>query len=171
MDTFDFTLVLDREPSGEELDALFEVGCDDATPETGAGTALLHVDREAATLPEAIVSALRQVESAGFRVLALRSDDLVTLKEIATRTARTYESIRLLAAGKRGPGHFPPALSTEGWSLYSWAQVNEWFAREYETGVPAVSEYDRIIAAADLIVRARALLPETGLGELARLAS
>jgi len=55
-----------------------------------------------------------------------------------------------------------PPMQTEGWSLYSWAQVGPWFARHYP-GADADqellnTEQDRIIAAADHLVRARALL-------------
>lgn len=160
----EFTLVLGRHPSDEEIDELFDAGCDDATPETTAadGLALLRFDRDADTLAGALLSALRQVETVGLPVAAVQSDDLVTLREIASRTGRTYESVRLLASGKRGPGGFPPPLAAEGWALYSWSAVGPWFARHY----PSVeldrqrlsTEYDRVIAAADHLVRARALL-------------
>jgi len=132
------------------------------TPEREQGRTLLGFDREAASLAEALVSALRDVEAAGLVVDSVRSEDLVTLKEIAARTGRTYESTRLLAAGKRGPGGFPGPMSSAGWTLYSWAQVRPWFARH----APASAldrelltvEHDRLIAAADHLVRARALI-------------
>jgi hypothetical protein len=67
-----------------------------------------------------------------------------------------------LAAGKRGPGGFPGPMSSAGWTLYSWAQVRPWFAHH----IPAypvdqellTAEHDRLIAAADHLVRARALM-------------
>lgn len=155
--THDFTLVLDHVPREAELDDLFEAGCDDATPESHQGEAWLHFDREASTLAEAIVSAVRDVTSAGFHAVAVQSDDLVALKDIASRTGRSYEGVRLLASGARGPGGFPPPMSGSGWSLYSWAQVSAWFARHYGLTDPA-EEYDREIAAADHLVRARAIL-------------
>lgn len=37
MSTHEFTLILGHAPTGEELDALFEAGCDDSTPETVVG--------------------------------------------------------------------------------------------------------------------------------------
>jgi hypothetical protein len=109
------------------------------------------------------------VEAAGLTVGSVRSEDLVTLREIAARTGRSYESVRLLAAGKRGPGGFPGPMSSAGWTLYSWAQVRPWFAHH----IPAypvdqelltaeqellIAEHDRLIAAADHLVRARALM-------------
>ena len=155
--THAFTFVLDHDPTDIEIDALFDAGCEDTTPETHAGLGWLHFDRDASSLGEALVSALHDVEAAGLTVVAVRSDDLVTLREIATRTSRTYESVRLLASGARGPGRFPPALSADGWSLYSWAQVQRWFTEAFGV-VPEVTEYDRTIAAADHLIRARAIL-------------
>lgn len=162
MTTHEFTFVLDRRADDEEIDALFDAGCDDATPEREDGRTFLHFDRDADTLAEALVSALQDVERAGMRGVSVRSDDLVSLREIAGRTGRTYESVRLLAGGLRGPGGFPPPMSDDNWALYSWAQVGPWFARHYpNTAVDRGhmnTEYDRIIAAADHLVRARALL-------------
>lgn len=150
----EFEFILDRPASDEELDALFEAGCDDATPETRNGTTVLAFARAAEHLSVALVSALRNVESAGLQVTAVESEDLVSLKEIADRTGRGYESVRLLARGSRGPGGFPPPMSAAGWTLYSWATVARWFADNYGLD----PEYDRILAAADLLVRARAIL-------------
>jgi hypothetical protein len=70
-----FTLVLDREPTGEEIDALFEAGCDDASFRYGPGESIGDFDREAPTLADAIASALRNVESVGFLVLRVVDDD------------------------------------------------------------------------------------------------
>ncbi len=102
------------------------------------------------------------------------SEDLVTLKEIAARTRRTYESVRLLAAGRRGPGGFPGPMSAQGWTLYSWTQVSQWLTRHYPSTVQdrdlLTLEHDRIIAAADHLVRARALMRGNDLeGDLAAL--
>jgi hypothetical protein len=61
-----------------------------------AGNGQLHFDRVADTLLQALTSAIRDVESTGLAVCTVASDDLVSLKDIAARTARTYESARLL---------------------------------------------------------------------------
>ncbi len=119
-------------------------------------------DRANASLAEALVSALRDVEAAGLTVGSVRSEDLVTLREIAARTGRSYEGVRLLAAGKRGPGGFPGPMSSAGWTLYSWAQAWPWFSRPAPSSPlgqePLTLERDRLIAAADHLVRARALM-------------
>jgi len=155
------TFVVDHRFTDDELDALFD-RVDDATPIRERGRTFVQFDRAADTLTDAVVSALRDLEAAGFHASAVRSDDLVTPRQIATRTARSYESVRTLAAGTRGPGGFPAPLQSEGWSLYSWAQVGPWFARHYpraDTDRELLNTaHDRIIAAADHLVRARALM-------------
>ncbi|MGH3928940.1 MAG: hypothetical protein ACRDTF_03070 [Pseudonocardiaceae bacterium] len=72
-----------------------------------AGSGWLHFDRAAGSLLEALISAIYDVESTGLIVCAVASDDLVSLKDIAARAGRSYESAGLLASGKRGPGGFP----------------------------------------------------------------
>ena len=122
------------------------------------------------TLLEALTSAIRDVESTGLVVCAVASDDLVSLKDIAARTGRTYESARLLASGKRGPGGLPPPVTTaDGWSLYSWVQVSEWLRTNLLTETTARPD-ERILAAVDHLVRARCLLDNRdGLTTLADL--
>jgi MoaA/NifB/PqqE/SkfB family radical SAM enzyme len=62
----------------EELDALFEAGCDDATFSLERdGTVLGFFDRDADTQEDAVLSAIDNVESAdiGARVLRVTQDD------------------------------------------------------------------------------------------------
>lgn len=160
MSTHEFTLVIDRVLDEDEQDALFEAGFDDSTPEIQPhhGRTLLHVTREASSLVAAIASAVLALEQADMPASGVGYSDLVDLPEIAGRVGRTRESIRLLAAGRRGPGGFPPGRD----GFYSWATVREWFARYAPEAVGAPGEgeltYDRIIAAADHVVQARQLL-------------
>lgn len=153
-----FDLAIARSITDDEVDALFAAGCDDCTPEVSASRTVLHFDRVAAALSDAIASAVVDVEAAGLVVDGVGAPDLVDVPEIAARVGRTRESVRLLAAGKRGPGGFPTA---EG-GFYSWANVRAWFAA-YDpdaVGAPGAAdlEYDRVIAAAAHVVRARALM-------------
>ncbi len=161
MNVHEFTFVVDHRLSDDEIDVLFD-RLDDVTPEREQVRTLLGFDRAGESLAAALVSALHDVEAAGLVVGSVLSEDLVTLKEIAARTRRTYESVRLLAAGKRGPGGFPGPMSSHGWTLYSWTQVSEWLMRHYPSPVRGrellTLEHDRIIAAADHLVRARALM-------------
>lgn len=162
MDTYDFTITLDREPTDHERDYTLYEATDhgagsDAAYERAAGQAVLHFTREGTSLGEAIASGLADVNRAGFRAVAVTSADLVSLRDIAIRLAVTYEYARLLATGQRGPGGFPAALSAgDGWTLYSWVQVADWARARLGRSVD-VDEHDRIIAAADHLVRARAV--------------
>jgi hypothetical protein len=157
MSNHEFTLILDRTPDEAGLDALFEVGCDDGSVEIQTGVALVHFDREASTLARALVTAIHDCERAGFRVEGVRTDDLVPLRTIADRLGRSYESVRLLATARRGPGGFPAPLSSDGWALYSWSQVADWSTRHLDAR-PSVDAFEIEIAATDHIVRARNML-------------
>ncbi|WP_235732611.1 hypothetical protein [Mycolicibacterium septicum] len=152
---YEFTLIVDHDPT-EYSDELFEVAEGQLIPEGGAGDNLVHVYSGADSFTAAVIQAIHEIESVGLAVVGIASDDLVSLKDVAGRTERTYESMRLLAAGKRGPGGFPAPMSTGQWSLYSWAEVSTWLARAYGTDTP--SEYDCNLAAADHLIRARRIL-------------
>lgn len=70
MKTYAFDVVLKDvfEVTDEQADSLFAAGCDDGTPSGCGGVAWVHFDREAASLEEAIVSAVAHVQAAGFTV-------------------------------------------------------------------------------------------------------
>jgi hypothetical protein len=125
----------------EELDALFEAGCDDATFSLERdGTVLGFFDRDADTQEDAVLLAIDNVESAdiGARVLRVtQDDDWLTASEIAERVGRTRQSIGLLVRGDRGPGGFPAAVARHGSRnpLWSWAEVEAWFERYEPTAV------------------------------------
>lgn len=156
MTTHHFTAYLDREPTDDEIDLLYEAGFDDSSPERGGGRGLLRVSRKAATLAEAIVSVVDGARRVGFRVVALEDEDLVSLKTVAQRVGKTYEWVRQLASGKSGPGGFPVVMSGDGWSLVSWAATADWFREHYGSDVTS-TERERTLAAADYLLRARAL--------------
>ena len=163
MSTYNFTVHLDRVPDDDGYDRLYEAGLDDTGLETGAdGRAWLTVAREAGDMAQAIVSVVTQIARAGYRAVGIETEDLVNLSVIARRTGRTRESVRLLAAGKRGPGGFPPPATTGHTPLYSWSAVRNWFAvTNTEALEPADADEDTL-AAADLLLRARLLMPHLG---------
>ena len=140
--SYEFTLVLDREPSQAEIETLAAAGLDPIGAE-GPHPAMAHLAIDAGTLPAAITTAVRHIESLGIAVTGVQSADLVSLKDIAARTGRSYESVRKLAHGQRGPGGFPAPLSTGQWALYSWAEVSAWLARHYPDTAAAATSYDR----------------------------
>lgn len=130
--TWSFTVLLDRGPSDAEFDAMCEAGLDDGGVSSGPGENYIDMDREAPSLFEAIISTVRDLHAAGGPRpigISLEESDGMTLSDISYRLrgARTTESLRLLAAGKRGPGGFPrPLLDTGNLRIYSWAEVSTW---------------------------------------------
>jgi len=129
------------ELSDEQLDALYEAGCDDATfavDETGAYAVF---DRAAATPEEAVLTAIRDIEDSGADVWVLRvadEDDWLTAPEIAQRTGRSRQSVHQLINGERGAGEFPAPVSRRDRRspLWSWEDVRAWFARHEPGSVP-----------------------------------
>lgn len=134
MQSYNFTLFfdgLDLEDD-EALDKLFEAGCDDATFGMRDGAPFAEFDREAATFSEAVISAIREAETAldAIRVTRVEPDDLVPASVIAQRTGRTRQSVQQLISGKRGPGNFPApaAWPDKRHRLWHWGAVAAWFA-------------------------------------------
>lgn len=154
MTEFQFTLVIEGDLSQEKVAlALFEAGCDDATFGVLDGMGYGDFLREGPTLAEAVLSALRQVESTGtLRVLRVEPDDIVTMSDIADRLGRTRESVRLLIAGRRGPGGFPPPIShgIERGRLWRWSDVLGWLEQLGPEEVEAAHFMAAINAALEL---------------------
>lgn len=73
----DFTLVLagPAELTAEVEDALFEAGCDDATPSVRGGRHYLHFTRAGGTREDAIADAILDVMRAGREVVGLEGGD------------------------------------------------------------------------------------------------
>jgi hypothetical protein len=76
MKTYEFDVILKdvTEVTDDQADELFAAGCDDGTPAACAGVAWIHFDREAASLEEAISSAIAQIQAAGLRVAKVELD-------------------------------------------------------------------------------------------------
>lgn len=152
MGTYEFTLVLEGTDvlSDAAVDALYEAGCADATFGEVQGCQYADFTRKARSLAEAVGSAKRAIESAvaGARVIRVEPEDLVTAADIAERTGRTRESVRLLISGARGPGAFRPPVShlkSRG-RIWRWADVAKWFASALGEEYPSTKEADFIAA-------------------------
>ncbi|MFH0914869.1 MAG: hypothetical protein V1912_00270 [bacterium] len=167
METFDFTLILeleDDELTEETFEALCVAGADDATIGQSAGVFFAAFSREADDLLEAVVSAIQTIESAGVgaTVVRVEPDDLVTIADIARRTGRTTESIRLLIRGERGPGGFPAPSTRVGSGrsrVWRWADVVEWFGRyEKHPEVSGETSYWSVISLVNDFLRQRTFL-------------
>jgi hypothetical protein len=159
MATFSFVLLIQGTDllAADNLDALVEAGCDDAVFGKREGGQYADFDRDADTFPQAVISAITAVRTAlpDAAIVRVEPDDLVSLTEIAERTGRSKESIRLLAEGKRGPGGFPPAVAwiAQKHRIWRWSEVVEWFARELGEQL-AASESAQFIAALNGVLQA-----------------
>lgn len=149
-----FTLVLDRRPNDDELEQLLDTGCDDAIFGVERGLPIAQFDREAPAMADAIASAVREVESAGLRVLRVLDEDLLTLADIADRIGRSRESVRRYATGERGGGGFPPPVNPgrDGTMFYRWSKVAPWLREQLGIDAP---ESDPALVVADLLLQVR----------------
>jgi hypothetical protein len=144
MITWNFQLRLNREPTEDEFDALYEAGLSD----TGIEGTLVDVDREAPSLIDAITSVVDQIRGVpGLRAVGLETNDAVTLADAAQRLGRrTPESLRLLAEGRRGPGGFPSAMVDTGKiRIYSWLEIVTWLREALGEDVPK-ADHELVLA-------------------------
>lgn len=94
-----FTLIVDGADLQDEavVNRLFESGCDDALIGSTDGVQFIDFDREADSLDEAVLSAVADIERVdGVQVVRAVDAGLATMTDIATRTGRTREGVRLL---------------------------------------------------------------------------
>jgi hypothetical protein len=149
-----FMVVLDRRPTDAEMDRLFEVGFDDAAFGVERGVPVVEFDREAPTLADAIVAAVRGLESVGLVAVRVIDEDLVTLADIADRIKQSRESVRRYVTGERGPGGFPPPVNParDGTVFYRWSEVAPWIRRTLEIELP---DTDPALVVANLVLQAR----------------
>lgn len=131
------------ELADEQLNALFEAGCDDAAfSRERDGSVLGLFDREAQTQEDAVLSAIDDVERASIGASVIRvaqDDDWLTASEIAKRVGRSRQSIGQLVRGDRGPGGFPAPIAREGLAnpLWAWVEVEAWFEQYEPEAAPA----------------------------------
>src|SRR5215472_5300616 len=96
MASHEFMIKLNRTITPEEVDALYDAGCSDAAAETGPLGTLLDFNREAPTLADALLSAIRDVEKVpDLSAVGVRCENIVSLGDIAERAGVTREAARL----------------------------------------------------------------------------
>jgi hypothetical protein len=132
--------------SAEDLSNTIYMRIDDASlmgPDDD-GSFLLEFDRRAASLPGALVEAFEELITTvpDAAVLHVEEDDLATMADIAGRCGRTPESVRLLVAGRRGPGGFPPAAGRidARTKVWRWADAAQWFDKVLGEPLPDTAE-------------------------------
>ena len=149
MRTHQFVLIVEGPDlqSAEMFDAVVEAGCDDALVGCSNGVQFVDFEREAPSAGEAVRSAVANLESLpGVSVVRVAGAGLVSMANIAARTGRTRESVRLLIAGKRGPGGFPAPVTDprDRYRLWRSSDVQQWFAGHY--GEESVSPDAKVVA-------------------------
>lgn len=150
MSTHHFTLIVDGPDmqGAAVIEALYEAGCDDALIGRTDRIQYVEFGRESAGLVEAVVSAVDDIERIeGVRVVRIADAGLVSMADIAVRTGRTREGVRLLVTGARGPGGFPPPVTDPRgrYRLWRWSDVERWLAASL--GEAAATEEDHVLAA------------------------
>jgi hypothetical protein len=130
---FEFTLVLDgvNDKTLNLEDHLFEAGCDDALINFRNGTVSLDFTRNEKTLRDAIISAIKQIESCplGAKVLSVGPDNLVNESEIAKRLNCKRQAVSLwIKKLRRSKEDFPnPVFKVSDVSpLWRWHEVVSW---------------------------------------------
>jgi len=145
MTKYDFELIIqlntDENPD-DYIDALYEAGCDEATPGTGEkGYLALSFTREAVDAVDAIASALENVRTAIPHANLLRVEPyLLNLSELAFQFGFTKQNIQKYARAKAANKHTPfPRPFIEGktsyWSIYD---VASWLNDE---GIVAIDKH------------------------------
>ncbi len=127
--TFQFTIVLKHisEDIDNLEDSLYEAGCDDALINFRNGAIYLNFDREAFSLEEAVVSAIKNIQSIDIEVTSIAPDNLVTESEIAKRLEVTRQTVSLWIKGKRRQSFPSPVMRlSEKSPLWKWTEVTEW---------------------------------------------
>lgn len=158
METYTFRLVVNDPIDDEGADRLFGAGVDDGYPETGPAGHSIGFDREAADFQSAVLSAIEQVEEAGFEVLRIEPDELVSAADVADRTGRTRQSISALINGTRGPGGWPtPVAGNVRSLLWRWADVAAWF-EDFDGSQHVDKERAALLAAVNEVLAARRAL-------------
>ncbi len=134
---YEFVLVLNGvtfENFDVVSEALYEAGCDDATPGISNGIPMIVFDRTAGSFKQAVSSAFRDVSKASklckipLKIVRLDANSLASLTQIADRSGKTRQAIHNYLAGKRGLGNFPlPLQQPENKTLlWRWSEVANW---------------------------------------------
>lgn len=160
MNEFAFTLRLSASSLGDEEIKTLYSHVPDCIHAERDGRVYVAFGRAAETFADAVVAAIEDVERAlpGTQVLELEPEELLFASDIAERTGRTRESIRLLIEGRRGPGAFPPPAHVVGdHKLWRWKDVAAWFSAYEETG--HIDVHEPFVASVNALLTARRSRP------------
>lgn len=110
-------------------DSLYEAGCDDALINFRNGAVYLEFDREGVSFEEAVISAIKDVQSSTLNaeVLRVAPENLVTLSEMAKRLGVTRQIVSLWIKGERRKSFPAPIMRLiEKSPLWNWCEVTDW---------------------------------------------
>lgn len=133
--SFQFTLVLKNVTENTDglEDSLYEAGCDDALINFRNNAVFLDFDRESNSFEEAVISAIKQVETASINavVTSIAPEDLVTMSEAAKRLNKSRQVLSLWINESRRKSTampFPPPTMklTDKSPLWKWREIVEW---------------------------------------------
>ena len=143
MATFEFSIVASGlDPAAENFESRFyDAGCDDALVSFQKGHIIVDFSREAATLADALASAVACVRRAGAEVERVEPDPLVSLSDIASRTGMSRAAMTNYAKGLRGRDFPPPSVKvTSDSPLWDWATVAWWLVDQRRLERPIAVE-------------------------------
>ena len=161
--TFEFAIIasgLDPEQD-DFFDRFYDAGCDDATIAFQKGHIIADFAREAASLEDAIASAIADVVKAGATVDRVEPDPLVSLSDMAARAGLTRAAMTNYSKGTRAKD-FPAPIAkvTSESPLWDWATVARWMYRNNKLGREAAID-------AEIVKQANAVIDGGG-GDMAR---
>lgn len=126
-----FTLILKNvhENTTHLEDSLYEANCDDALVHTKHNAVYLEFDRKAVSLEEAVISAIKDVQSSSIQadIASVAPENFVTEAEIAKRLKTSRQTVSLWIKGKRRK-YFPQPIMhlAQKSSLWKWSEVCVW---------------------------------------------
>lgn len=133
MKAYEFTLILNGadDTTAKLEDSLYEAGCDDVLINFKNGTVYLDFTRQAHSLNEAVILAIKQVESMPLdvKVISVAPENLVSESDIARRLHLKKQTISLWAKGLRRKNLcFPkPVMKlSEASPLWRWHEIVDW---------------------------------------------
>lgn len=127
--TYEFTIIgTGLAPQAEDFESRFyDAGCDDALVSFQKGHILVDFSREAASLEDAVASAVENCRQAGAIVERVEPDSLVSLSDIAARSNMSRAAMTNYHKGHRSDGFpAPKARVTTNSPLWDWSEVSVW---------------------------------------------
>ena len=154
MKTFEFSIIATGlDPSDEAYEARFYDGkCSDATVSYQRGHTIIDFAREAASLEDAISTAVEDAIAVGCKIERLEPDPLVSLADIASRAGMSRAAMSLYAKGQRGKGFPAPSIRiTSENPLWAWTDVARWLFQNQKIQHDQLIEAEAVRQANELL--------------------